>query len=244
MLKRRSAKTVLLWICFAALDAAALATLYWALPSTQALNTTAAIERQNTLPKMKPSIIRPNGKNYVPFRRIPKSLRYSVILLEDSRFYDHHGFDFYELGKAIRASFVHGKRLRGASTLSQQLVKNLYLSSDRSLQRKFIEALITIKLEAHVSKERILELYMNGIDWGRGLIGIRAAAQFYFGRPPEELTIKQSVFLAAIIPNPARFSRNPRSHFVQTRMMMALEALYRARIINLQEYSDAVSEGL
>jgi monofunctional biosynthetic peptidoglycan transglycosylase len=148
------------------------------------------------------------------------------------------------MGKALRASLMHGKRLRGASTISQQLVKNLFLTSERSFERKFWEALITIKLEAHVSKERILELYMNGIDWGRGLIGIRAAAQFYFGRSPEDLSIKQAVFLAAIIPNPARFSRNPKSHFVQTRMMMALEALYRARIISLEEYSVAVGEEL
>jgi monofunctional biosynthetic peptidoglycan transglycosylase len=237
-------RLVILWLALVSGDLLFFAGLYFYLPSTQILNTQTAIERQNTLPKMKPTIIRPGGRNYVPFRRIPRSLRYSVILLEDSRFYDHQGFDFYEMGKALRASLMHGKRLRGASTISQQLVKNLFLTSERSFERKFWEALITIKLEAHVSKERILELYMNGIDWGRGLIGIRAAAQFYFGRSPEDLSIKQAVFLAAIIPNPARFSRNPKSHFVQTRMMMALEALYRARIISLEEYSVAVGEEL
>ncbi len=219
-----------------------MAAIYFSLPNTRALNASKPIERQNTLPNMKPAIVRPGGKNYVSYKRIPKPLRYSVILLEDSRYFEHEGFDLYEIEKAIRAKVLHGKRLRGASTISQQLVKNLYLSSDRTWRRKLIEALITIKLEAEVPKERILELYFNAIDWGRGVIGIRAAAKHYFQTTPENLTIKQSVFLAAIIPNPARFSRNPKSHFVQTRMMMALEALYRSRIIGLDEYWNAVNE--
>lgn len=234
------------WLCiigFFIVDFGALAAVYYSLPNTRALNSQKPILRKNIPSPTQPEIwIKPNGRDYVVYHKIPKSLRYSVILLEDSRFYDHRGFDFFEIKKALGATLTDGRRLRGASTISQQLVKNIYLTNDRSYQRKFIEALITLKLEAHLSKQRILELYFNGIDWGRGVIGIRAAARHYFANSPERLTIKQSVFLAAIIPNPARFGRDPDSHFVQTRMMRALEYLYRSRIISLEEYVSAVNE--
>lgn len=242
--KTISTQTGLVWLGLLLLDLGLLGLIYASLPDTKALRTAEPIERVNTLPNMKPAIIRPNAKNYVPYRRIPKALRYSVILLEDGKFFDHRGFDFEEIGKAVQNYLRHGKRLRGASTISQQLVKNLYLSNDRSWRRKLIEALITVKLELHVPKERILELYFNGIDWGRGVIGIRNAANYYFRQSPESISVKQAVFLASIIPNPARFSRNPNSIFVRTRMMMALEALYRARVISLDEYSYAVSDSL
>jgi len=239
-----STQSGLFWAALFLIDFVFLGLIYAALPNTRALNKAEAIERVNTLPNFKPVVIRPNSRNYVPYRRIPKALRYSVILLEDGKFFDHRGFDFEEMGKAVLNYLKHGKRLRGASTISQQLVKNLYLSNERSWRRKFLEALITIKLEAHVPKEKILELYFNGIDWGRGLIGIKNATNHYFRIVPDSLTIKQAVFLASIIPNPARFSRNPNSIFVRTRMMMALEALYRSRIIDLDEYSYAVTDPL
>lgn len=242
--KTISTRTALAWAALLLLDLSILGLVYAVLPDTRALNSTDPIERVNTLPNFKPAIIRPNAKNYVPYRRIPKALRHSVILLEDGKFFDHRGFDFEEMSKAVLNYLKHGKRLRGASTISQQLVKNLYLSNERSWRRKILEALITIKLEAQVPKERILELYFNGIDWGRGVIGIRNAANHYFRIGPDSLSIKQSVFLASIIPNPARFSRNTKSIFVRTRMMMALEALYRARIIDLDEYSYAVTDEL
>lgn len=183
---------------------------------------------------------------FIPLRDISEPLYRAVLLLEDSRFWEHRGFDFFEIKTAVKQSLKSGRRLRGASTLTQQLAKNLYLTSERSFLRKFVEALITLKLEASLSKRRILELYLNVIDWGRCTIGIEMATRTYFLKKPKDLTLKEAVFLAAIIPNPARFSQftpdEVPKEFTHSQMIRALNNLYKNNYISLDDFQRALLE--
>jgi membrane peptidoglycan carboxypeptidase len=128
----------------------------------------------------------------------------AVTTAEDAGFFGHQGFDFAELLDALAAGAQAGRVVRGGSTISQQLAKNLYLSRDRTLVRKAREALVTVGLEASLPKARLLELYLNLIEWGPGLHGIGPAARAYFGVDARKLTPRQACFLAAIIPSPVR----------------------------------------
>lgn len=218
--------------------------VYTALPATQKLNSDEKIQRRSAEGQPFPVTIDPKSHEYVKLKDIPQSLQLAVIHLEDARFYQHRGFDFLQIQDALGDAWLRDKRLRGASTISQQLVKNLYLSSQRSWSRKFLEALITIKLELNLPKKRILELYFNLIDWGQGIIGIKAAARHYFGKSPKELSIREAVFLAAIIPNPARYGRSPEKEFVRKQMIRALQLLYRERVISLDEFREALFQSV
>lgn len=212
------------------LDLSLLFLIYSALPATQQLKTEA---RE----------LQAKG-GYTPLAQTPKVLQAAVIFLEDDRFYEHRGFDFQQIKDALLDNWRSGKPLRGASTLSQQLVKNLYLSTRRSWIRKFQEALITIKLENTLSKDQILELYLNRIDWGKNTIGIRSGAKHYFQTEPQKLSIYQSIALAAILPNPARFGASIREGnpdlFVRWQMIRTLKRLYRQKKISLTDYQIAL----
>lgn len=237
-------KTLFLSLCFLCLDLVGLFVIYRLLPDTAALNHAQLITRQNFSQTNKPILIRRSDKTYVPYNRIPETLKRSVLCLEDGRFFTHRGFDLFEIRMALSDTFLDGRRLRGASTISQQLVKNLYLSSDRTLARKTIEALITLKLESSLEKWKILELYLNSIDWGKNIIGLKAAAEHYFRKNPQDLSPREAVFLAAIIPNPAVFGDSPDKIFVRKKMLKALEHLYRSNLISLEEYRRAIFEQL
>ena len=125
---------------------------------------------------------------------------------EDSRFHAHAGFDFKALENALKDDLKVGRFARGASTVSMQLAKNLYLSQEKTLGRKLQEALLTMLLEQQLDKRRILELYLNVVELGPGLYGVRDAAEYYFATPARSLTLGQSLYLASILPNPT-FSR-------------------------------------
>ncbi len=145
----------------------------------------------------------------VPYARISPNLTRAVIASEDTEFFFHNGFSSHELGKAVRKAIRERKAPRGASTMSQQLVKNLWLSPSRSLTRKLREATLTRQLEKSLSKERILELYLNVVEFGPGIYGAEAAAQHYFGKPAAHLTPREGAMLAAGLPRPR--SWNPSS---------------------------------
>jgi monofunctional glycosyltransferase len=152
-----------------------------------------------------------HDQNWVPYNRISPALIRAVLAGEDSRFFDHSGFDWDEIEKAAKKDWEEKGFTRGASTISQQLAKNLFLSTSKNPLRKLHEALITWELERILGKRRILELYLNVIEWGDGIYGAEAAARYYFGTSASSLGTDQAAFLAAIIPNP-RDTFNPKIH--------------------------------
>jgi monofunctional biosynthetic peptidoglycan transglycosylase len=138
---------------------------------------------------------------FVPLDRIPVTLQHAVIAAEDARFYEHHGFDWRQVQIAA-AEDLEGKRFRGGSTIDQQLVKNLFLTTSRSFLRKGVEASIVPFAEIILGKKRILELYLNVVEWGPGVYGVPAAAEYYYHLPAARITRDQAARLAAILPAP------------------------------------------
>lgn len=147
----------------------------------------------------------PGTRNWVAYDRIPYILRRAILVSEDSNFPFHDGLDVEELKKALADAVHRDKRPRGGSTLTQQLVKNLFLSRDRTALRKGQEALLAFYMEAALSKRELFELYANIIEWGPELYGVGPAAQHYFGRPPSRLEPQEMAYLATIIPAPRRY---------------------------------------
>lgn len=149
---------------------------------------------------------RPFRLRYEPvlLSRIPHNLRRAVLVSEDAAFYQHSGFDWFEIRRAATRAIEEGEEPRGASTITQQLARNLYLSPRRTLLRKLREAILTWKLEHTLGKRRILELYLNVIELGPGIFGVQAASHHYFGIPVWDLTDRQAAEIAATIPSPRR----------------------------------------
>ena len=141
--------------------------------------------------------------NFVPLNQISPNLQHAVISAEDARFYLHHGFDWNQIEIAAKED-MEGERTRGASTLTQQLVKNLFFGTSRSIFRKGAEATLVPPAEFILGKRRILELYLNVVEWGPGIYGAEAACRFYFKTPPRNMGREQSAQLAAILPSPLR----------------------------------------
>lgn len=139
---------------------------------------------------------------WVPYARISANLKRAVIVSEDSKFVTHQGFDWEGIQYAYEKNLKKGKVVAGGSTISQQLAKNLFLSTRRTPWRKLEEAIITVMLEQMMSKRRILEIYLNVIEWGDGVFGAEAAARHYYGTGAANLGAEQSAKLAAMIPNP------------------------------------------
>ncbi len=142
---------------------------------------------------------------WVPLSRIAPSLRQAVVGAEDAAFFTHEGFDWEGIKEAAKYNIEAGELKRGGSTITQQLAKNIYLSSERSLFRKAREALITRSLEQQLTKERILELYLNVAEWGQGVYGAEAAARHHFKKSAHDLTPDEAAWLAAILPSPRRY---------------------------------------
>jgi monofunctional biosynthetic peptidoglycan transglycosylase len=149
---------------------------------------------------------RPYHKHYqfVPLTRISPALQHAVIAAEDARFYQHHGFDWIDVQKVIDRDLDRGELGRGGSTIDQQLVKNLFLTTSRSLVRKGVESTLVPLMERMLPKNRILELYLNVIEWGPGIYGAEAASEHWYHVPASRITREQALRLAAIIPAPSR----------------------------------------
>jgi membrane peptidoglycan carboxypeptidase len=163
----------------------------------------------------------PENPAFVPLNELPNHLVSAVLQSEDAGFYAHKGFDLSE----VQAALSDGGRLRGASTLTQQLAKNLFLSRDRTLSRKVREAFAAIALEVALGKRRILEIYLNLAEWGDGVIGIGEASQRWFGKDARVLSPKEAALLATVIPNPVRYE--------MYRRRGALTPLWEARVGDL-----------
>lgn len=161
----------------------------------------------------------------VPMSRISENLRKTVLVGEDDKFYTHNGFDIDAIEHALQEAKAKGKVKRGASTITQQLAKNLYLSPKKSFTRKAKEAIYTLALEHFLSKERILEIYLNVIEWGKGIYGAEAAAQTYFGVSASQLDLDQSARLAAVLPKPLKVSPVGANRFMLNRKAVILQNL-------------------
>ncbi|MEW6125821.1 MAG: monofunctional biosynthetic peptidoglycan transglycosylase [Acidobacteriota bacterium] len=141
-------------------------------------------------------------QTWVPYEKISSNLVRAVLAGEDQKFFDHDGFDWEELQKAVEKDWEEKKFNRGGSTISQQLSKNLFLSTSKNPLRKLHEALITAEMEQILSKRRILEIYLNVIEWGDGIYGAEAAARHYFNNSAASLNVDQAAYLSAMIPGP------------------------------------------
>jgi len=179
----------------------------------------------------------------VPLSRISPYLIQAVLIAEDDKFFEHEGFDWESMRNALEANISKKRVLRGGSTITQQLAKNLYLSSEQSLWRKLREAAIAWKLESELSKKRILELYLNVIDWGTGVYGAEAAAQIYFQCPAAALSLSQAIRLASVLPNPHRFSAGANDNRRMNRKRKIIAArMLRRHWINKETYDQALEE--
>lgn len=159
---------------------------------------------------------------WIPLSRIPPHVVKAVVVAEDGMFYSHGGVDWFEVKESIEKNLEEGRAARGASTITQQLAKNLYLSTSKTPLRKVKEVVITFLLEGQLSKQRILELYLNLIEWGRGIFGIEAASRTYFGKSASELTLDEAVRLAAVIPSPLLHRPDADSRYVLRRKGIVL----------------------
>jgi monofunctional biosynthetic peptidoglycan transglycosylase len=166
----------------------------------------------------------------VPYERISTSLKRAVIAAEDARFLYHEGFDWEAIQTAMQKNEQHGKVVAGASTISQQLAKNMFLSGSRSYLRKGEEAIITWMMERTLSKRRILELYLNLAEWGDGVFGAEAAARHHFGVPASALTAEQAAWLAAILPSPKRYDRGRETPYISGRMLTIAARMDAAQV--------------
>jgi monofunctional biosynthetic peptidoglycan transglycosylase len=164
---------------------------------------------------------------WVPLSRISPHLQRAVIAAEDASFLTHEGFDWEGIKDAAWYNLGTGKMKRGGSTITQQLAKNLYLSTERSLLRKAREALITRSLEHHLTKERILELYLNVAEWGNGVYGAEAAARHHFGKSAADLTVDEAAWLAAILPAPRQHDPLRKTAALTRRQQRVLRWIHR-----------------
>ncbi len=164
---------------------------------------------------------------WVPLSQISPYLQRAVVAAEDASFFAHEGFDWEGIKDAALYNLEVGEFKRGGSTITQQLAKNLYLSSERSLLRKAREALITRSLEQHLTKERILELYLNVAEWGQGVFGAEAAARHHFGKSAHDLTLEEAALLAAILPSPRRYDPIRPTRYLARRQQHIIQWLER-----------------
>jgi len=167
---------------------------------------------------------------WVPYQRISGHLKRAIVAAEDGKFLDHEGFDWEAIQKAHEKNVKRGKIVAGGSTISQQLAKNLFLSGERSPLRKLQEAAITVMIENTLGKRRILEIYLNVIEWGNGIFGAEAAARHYFGVSASELTPEQAARLAAMVPNPRFYDRNRNAPWLARKTGIILARMGSAQI--------------
>ena len=209
-IKRRRSRLLLVLFSCIAIPAAGLALLWLiTLPDVATLRTTnptsTALMEARQEQAEATGIRLSRHWVWVPMSRMSPHLRRAVVAAEDASFFIHEGFDWEGMKDAALYDLEQGSLKRGGSTITQQLAKNLYLSSERSIFRKAQEALITRSLEHHLTKERILELYLNVAEWGAGVYGAEAAARHHFRKSASELSQDEAAWLAAILPSPRRY---------------------------------------
>jgi monofunctional biosynthetic peptidoglycan transglycosylase len=167
---------------------------------------------------------------WTPYARISAHLKRAIVAAEDANFLDHEGFDWEAIQKAAEKNLRRGRLVAGGSTISQQLAKNLFLTNRRTPWRKLQEAGITVMLEAVMSKRRILEIYLNIIEWGNGVFGAEAASRHYFGKNAASLEPGEAARLAAMVPNPRFYDRNRETPFLAKMTGLILQRMQSAPV--------------
>ena len=175
---------------------------------------------------------------WVPLSNISPYLLKAVLIGEDDKFWIHEGFDYEAIQKAIEKDIKAGKFKFGGSTISQQLARNLYLSPAKNPLRKIREAIITWRIERVLSKRRILELYLNVVEWGDGIFGVEAASKYYYGKPSSELTPQEAARLAAVLPSPRRYNPAGDQRYVVNRSNLIYSIMIQRGIV-IPEYKEA-----
>ena len=175
-------------------------------------------------------------RNWVAYEQISPHLRRAVLIAEDDAFFSHNGLDWNEIRASARKDIASGRTARGGSTITQQLAKNLWLSSERSFMRKFKEMILAVRLEGALPKKRIFELYLNEIEWGDGIYGADAAARHWFGTSATGLDARESVRLAAVIINPRRFSPAEPPKRIERRARMIASRMRRRGELSANDY--------
>jgi monofunctional biosynthetic peptidoglycan transglycosylase len=180
---------------------------------------------------------RPVG--WVDLDEVSRAATDAIIVSEDWAFYQHHGYDPNQIREAIKENVEEGRSLRGASTITQQVARNVFLSQERSTLRKVKELVLAVRLEEVLGKRRILEVYLNIAEMGEGLFGIGAASQFYFHKPASELTAKEGAFLAMLLPSPKRYSQSFRqkrlTEYAQDTVDTILDKMERAHYLTEEQ---------
>jgi len=166
-----------------------------------------------------------------PLSGISPYLIRAVLIAEDDKFYQHEGFDFEAIQKAVEKDIKQKKFKFGGSTISQQLAKNLYLSPSKNPARKLLEAFLTLRIEKTLSKKRILELYLNVAEWGDGIFGIETASLHYYGKPASALNPEEAARLASVLPNPRKFNPVGASAYVEKRSKIIYSIMIKRGIV-------------
>ena len=169
-------------------------------------------------------------QQWVQYSKISNNLKRAILVAEDDKFADHEGFDWDGIQKAMEKNQKKGKVVAGGSTITQQLAKNLFLSVDRSFIRKGEEALIAVMMESILDKERILEIYLNVIEWGDGVFGAEAASRHYYGVSASQLSVEQAARLAAMVPRPRFYDRNRNAPWLMKKTQIIIERMPRAQL--------------
>ncbi len=181
--------------------------------------------------------------DWVPLDKISKDLINATLAIEDKNFYHHHGFDYPRIFKSLYINFINKKRLQGASTISQQYTKNLFLDFDKTWERKFEEAWLTLRLETHYSKDEILEGYLNTINYG-GIFGIENAANYYFNKRAKDLNLAEATILAGIPKAPTYYSPIANEEKAKERQQLILKAMVKNNYITSKEEKKALETNL
>lgn len=180
--------------------------------------------------------------DYIPLEEIPRSLRQAIVAIEDKRFYRHFGLDPIRIVGALIADIKAGAKVQGASTITQQLAKNAFLTPKKTVQRKVEEAVLAIVLEQRYTKDKILELYLNTVSFGQGAIGVENAAQIYFGKPARDLSLAESALLAGILRAPSAYNPFSNPELAKGRRDLVLQVMAEQEMITQEESKAAQAE--
>lgn len=189
-----------------------------------------------------PFLLGPGNRDWIPSASIPPEMKWAVILAEDANFYKHEGVDVKAIKKAIKHDLEKKSLARGASTITQQTAKNIYLSREKTITRKVKELYLALRMEQELTKGRIIELYLNVVELGPMVYGVGHASRYYFGKPASAMTPRESAFLAAMLPGP-RVAYNPYRNMAKVlrRSDTILKLLKGKRVISEDEYSMAIA---